>query len=515
LVEHQAMALLIAQRAGVSVTPMVGVGTSSEGDAILVTRAGGRSLRDTGPDDVSDDALREAWRQLLALHAAGVSHGNIDMDRLQLCDGAIVLTDFRDAAVPGLPQDLLIDRARLLVAGALACGQDRAISAAVTALGREGLADILGYVQAPVVGRSMRRDVREGPWKLNDLLAGAAAACDVPAPEPAPVARMSARSLAASALFVIVAWTLVSWLLTLDFAAIWSALMAADWAVLGLALVLSPLIQPGLALATLGSSLARLRYGPALMLEYAIQFMSLTLPSTAARVGVQVQFFRRFGITAATAVTMGVIGSLSGFAVQLALILVVLLADLPGFTTQVLGSAAPSTDDSASDPALIVFALGFLVAGVVVALVVPASRRRLVRLVKAARRSAHEQASGAREALPVLRKPGKVGRMTGGNLAAQLLSAVVLGVCLHAFGYSATMSQLVLIHTVVSLFGGLIPVPGNIGVAEAGYTLGLRAIGIPSAEAVSVAIAFRLVTFYLPPLWGGPAFHWLRRHSYL
>jgi hypothetical protein len=284
LVEHQAMALLIAQRAGVSVAPLVGVGTSSEGDAILVTRAGGRSLRDAGPDDVSDDALREAWRQLLALHAAGVSHGNIDMDRLQLSDGAIVLTDFRDAAVPGLPQDLFSDRARLLVAGALACGQDRAISAAVSALGREGLADVLGYVQPPVVGRSMRRDVRERPWKLNDLLAGAAAACDVPAPEPAPVARMSARSLAASAFFVVVAWALLSWLLTLDFAAIWSALLGADWAVLGLALALSPLIQPGLALATLGSSLARLRYGPALMLEYAIQFISLTLPSTAARV---------------------------------------------------------------------------------------------------------------------------------------------------------------------------------------------------------------------------------------
>ena len=79
----------------------------------------------------------------------------------------------------------------------------------------------------------------------------------------------------------------------------------------------------------------------------------------------------------------------------------------------------------------------------------------------------------------------------------------------------AAFSQLVLINTVVCLFGGLMPVPGNIGVAEAGYTLGLQAVGIPADVAVSVAIAFRLVTFYLPPIWGGMALRWLKRHAYL
>ena len=33
--------------------------------------------------------------------------------------------------------------------------------------------------------------------------------------------------------------------------------------------------------------------------------------------------------------------------------------------------------------------------------------------------------------------------------------------------------------------------------------------------AVSTAIAFRLVTFYLPPLWGSVAMRWLRRHQYV
>jgi uncharacterized membrane protein YbhN (UPF0104 family) len=80
--------------------------------------------------------------------------------------------------------------------------------------------------------------------------------------------------------------------------------------------------------------------------------------------------------------------------------------------------------------------------------------------------------------------------------------AIILGMCLKAFGHSATLAQLILVNTFVSLFAGFMPVPGGMGVAGAGYTAGLEAIGIPSAVAMSTAIAFRLVTFYLPPIWG-------------
>jgi uncharacterized membrane protein YbhN (UPF0104 family) len=54
-----------------------------------------------------------------------------------------------------------------------------------------------------------------------------------------------------------------------------------------------------------------------------------------------------------------------------------------------------------------------------------------------------------------------------------------------------------------------------VGVSEAALTLCLQAIGVPSAIAVSTAITFRLVTFYLPPIWGAAAMRWLRRHEYV
>ena len=90
---------------------------------------------------------------------------------------------------------------------------------------------------------------------------------------------------------------------------------------------------------------------------------------------------------------------------------------------------------------------------------------------------------------------------------------MILGLCLEAFGYTRPRG-VILVNTVVSLFAGFMPVPGGMGVAEAGYTAGLG-LSASDAAAMSTAIAYRLVTFYLPPIWGAFAMRWLRRHEFV
>ena len=117
--------------------------------------------------------------------------------------------------------------------------------------------------------------------------------------------------------------------------------------------------------------------------------------------------------------------------------------------------------------------------------------------------------------LRVLRSPPKVAMIFAGNLGAQLLQAVILGLCLRAFGHHATLAELILVNTLASLFAGFMPVPGGMGVAEAAYTAGLVALGVANAPAMSTAIAFRMVTYFIPPVWGAVAMRWLRQHAYL
>ena len=156
-----------------------------------------------------------------------------------------------------------------------------------------------------------------------------------------------------------------------------------------------------------------------------------------------------------------------------------------------------------------------VVAGVIVILAVPKYRTAVRQAVPRYRAMLGSQASSAATALRVLRSPPKVGMIFAGNLGGQVLQAIILGLCLRAFGHHATMAELILVNTVASLLAGFMPVPGGMGVAEAAYTAGLVALGVPSAAAMSTAIAFRMVTYYLPPIWGAIAMRWLRAHSYL
>jgi uncharacterized membrane protein YbhN (UPF0104 family) len=300
-----------------------------------------------------------------------------------------------------------------------------------------------------------------------------------------------------------------------DLAAIRQELQNADKVWLWVALAMSPFVQAAFAFSTIGASMARLRYVPVLMLQYAIQFIALTLPSTAARLALSVRFFQRFGVPPGTAISMGMIDSFSGFVVQVVLLVVISVSSLPGLTSPIRGSESSSSSDSSSSPSLVAVLLVLVVVGVLVTALVPRLRRRALGRIPAIRATLREQLDSARTGLVVLRHPAKVTTMLLGNLSAQVLQAVILGVCLYAFGGTAHLSQLILINTGVSLFAGLMPVPGGMGVAEAGYTAGLQAIGIDSATAMSTAIAFRLVTFYLPPIWGSYGMRWLRKRQYV
>ena len=121
----------------------------------------------------------------------------------------------------------------------------------------------------------------------------------------------------------------------------------------------------------------------------------------------------------------------------------------------------------------------------------------------------------ARSALHVLRTPRKLLQLFGGNVLSQVLFAVTLGGCVRAFGLEVPLSSLILINTVVSLFAGLLPVPGGVGVSEAGISLGLTRAGVPSETAFAIALTYRFATFYLPPIWGLRSYRWMTARHYL
>ena len=120
-----------------------------------------------------------------------------------------------------------------------------------------------------------------------------------------------------------------------------------------------------------------------------------------------------------------------------------------------------------------------------------------------------------RETIGALRGSNKLALLLFGNIATEVLFATALGLSVRAFGYDVTLAELLVINISVSLLASFIPVPGGIGVAEFGLVVGLTAAGLPAETALAAALLYRVVTFYLPPVWGFFALHWLQRNRYL
>lgn len=509
-VEHEAFITLLAERAGVPVLPVVAAGMASDSDALLVLEVTGKPLISTPPEDIDDAVLDELWKTLGQLHQLGVAHGRVDGYRMMIRpDGVAAIGDFGDASIAAPASDLAIDNAQLLVTTALIVGVERAVRGAVSAHGADALQELPPYLQPAVLDRASRQELRSRAWDLGDLREAAAQAVGIDPPKLEKIRRVTWTSVAMFALLGLVSYLLISAVAQVGLEAIITTFNGADKQWLLAALLMSPTIQVAQGISTMGASIRRVRLGPVIMLQYAIQFVALAVPSTAARVALEIRFFQGYGLAPVGAVAIGVLDSVCGFVVQLFVILVTLLS---GFVTlDLAGASSASADASTSSShdlsALVILGALFLCL-VLVAIAVPRYRRFI-------RDRISSSAAETSAALGVLRIPKNVAMIFVGQVASQVIQALVLGLCLKAFGFEESLASLILVNTLVSLFAGLMPVPGGVGVAEAGYTAGLVALGVPHDAALSTALAFRAVTFYLPPLWGGFAMRWLRQRSFV
>ena len=79
----------------------------------------------------------------------------------------------------------------------------------------------------------------------------------------------------------------------------------------------------------------------------------------------------------------------------------------------------------------------------------------------------------------------------------------------------ASIATLITVNTFAGLIGGAVPIPGGLGVVEAGLIAGLTAAGIPQDQAVAAVLIQRFFTSYLPPVWRWATLAWMRRREYV
>jgi uncharacterized membrane protein YbhN (UPF0104 family)/tRNA A-37 threonylcarbamoyl transferase component Bud32 len=498
-VEHEALATLVAARAGVRVPAVVTAALGPGGDALIVTRQPAvEPLERSSADQVSDEALEDLWQQVGRLHGAGISHGRLNLGNVLLVEDGPMLVDF-SAATLGAPQSALdIDVAELLVACTVLVGPERAMSKAVEAGWGDAMARVLPYLQRAALTPHLRDLARTHEVGLKNLRAAVAAATGQEVPELVQLRRIRPRDVLVTVMVGVAAYLLITQLAEIGFGTIADALREASvpWVIVALILSQLALVASGLSLR--GAVATPLPILPCVVLQSAKKFISLTVPGSAGPIALNVRFLQRMGAPTGEALAAGAIDNLSETIVQVALVALLLpFVDLD-IDTNRAGGGVPSGR-------VVGVILLALVAAAAVVMAVPALRAKVVPSLR----------SGLSSLWTVARDRGKRLELFGGNIATEVFFALTLGAVCVAYGVDLTLLQLLVVNMTASALAGLIPVPGGVGAAEASLTAGLVAVGVDDSTAFAIALTHRLCTSYLPPVWGYFALQWLGRKGYV
>ncbi len=543
-VEHEAYLTLLAERSGARVPGVLAAGTAGPSrDAVVVTRPPpGLRLADrlaaaitlveavSAPDGVAaavdgttsavddvpatlppdpgvlpDAAADDLFGQLLKLRAAGIAHGSISGATVVVDDpGSAGLTDFRRATASGAAERLDRDVAGALAAAGVAMGPDRAVASAARALPTDVLAAALPFLQRAALDPFLSKTLRGRKALLADLRRQGAVAAGVEVPKLAEPRRVSWINLVMVLGTLIGGWALLGVLINVTKS--WDTITGARWGWVVATFLLAQLTYPSLAMTTTGSIVDPLSYGRVVALEVANSFVQLA-GGTMGGLACRVRFFQQEGYDATVAVSSGVVISTVSWIVKGALFLIA----LPIAFSSLHFTKKPTSGGGGHGDLVWLIVLVVVAVAVVLGLVLVVPRLR-----RLARDTLRPKLSDVWAHLRILAKhPRNMVEIFGGAVLAQLLVAMALGTALHAFNQHLGLATLLVVLTLASMIGGVSPVPGGMGVVEAGMILCLTAAGVPQTDAVAATFVQRLFTSYLPPIWGWFVLVWLRRKEYL
>jgi undecaprenyl-diphosphatase len=385
------------------------------------------------------------------------------------------------------------DAAELLSSTYTRVGAERAVAAAVAALGPGPVAAALRYVQPAALSTATRKAVNALPGKAKPLQAEIVRATGSPEPRYAQVERVSARRVAVWLFTGVAVYFLIHQLSDVSLLA--QRIQGADWRWLPAIVAMSGLSFVAATKSAIGSVPDRLPPWPTFVAQVGASFVNWVTPAKVGGLALGARFMERQGVHAAVAVTGAGINAVAGAIMHATLLDVFVVA---------VGAKGLDGVHPPSARMLLWVGLGILaVSGLVAA--VPAGRRLVYRHVVP---SVKRAVGGMRE---LAGHPGKLGLLFGGSALVTLCYAFGLVYCVEAFGGGLAVPAIIAAYLVGAAIAQVAPTPGGIGAVEAALIAGLTAAGLDKETAVPAVFLFRLATFWLPILPGWLAFTWLQR----
>ena len=360
---------------------------------------------------------------------------------------------------------------------------------------------MLPLLQTASLNAQLRHRVRKEKLKIGDLRKETASALGTVSPPLEQLTRVTWTNVLMVGFVGLAVYTIIGGLADVGFDTIASALSDARWGLVLIALILAGATNYTDASAVAAVSPKPIPIGVTTVEQLRNRSVNMAVPSAAGRVATNARYFQKFGISPVTSTATGAITGLVGFVAQTVLMVVTVLAGSGSIDLSSLQGGGKVLR-------LVGLAVAIFVGAILVVSVVPTWRSWAWSKVRAPLKQIGN-------ALQVVKDPKITMKALAGSLGTEILYGAALAICVLAVGGSLSLGEAIFINVAVSLFAGLMPIPGGVGVTEAGMTAGLAAVGVPSDVAVSAVLTYRLISYYLPPLWGYACLRWLTSEDYL
>jgi glycosyltransferase 2 family protein len=497
-VEHQALAGVMAERAGVDVPSVDRVVRAGDTALLVMEWVDGSSLEQLPKEQIGDDLLVRLWAEVDKLHRAGIAHRSLRAANVMAGRAEPPrIVDFSFSELAATQRQMDLDVAELLASLATLAGEDRAVSAAVEVLGPQGVAPAVPLLQPLALSAGTRRAVKAQNGLLKRTRSRAADASGRPAEELERVRRVRPRTLV-----TIAALSGAFYYILPDLAKVgssWQAVLHAQWIWVPVVIACSVATYLASAVGMLGTVSVRLPFWATTLTQGASSFINRVSPANVGGMALNVRFMQKAGVDSTTGATAVGLNAFAGFLVHVALLVI--------FFVWAGRSMAKAFKLPSTSLLLAILAVVAAVVGMVMA--TRQGRRFAARKVLPAVRSSF---ANLRQ---VARSPVKLALLFGGSALVTLAYIAALWASVEAFGGGAGFGPLGAVYLTSAALATASGTPGGVGTFEAALTAGLTGVGVSPGVAVSAVILDRLATYWLPVLPGWYSLRLLQRMDYV
>jgi glycosyltransferase 2 family protein len=498
-VEHQALAAVMAERAGVAVPAIRQVTKTADGSALLaMDRVEGSALDQIPVQRLSDAMLRKVWEEVDRLHRARIAHRSLRPANI-VADGTgrPWIVDFSFSELGATPRQMALDTAELLASLAAIIGADKAVATAAAVIGPDNLAAAVPLLQPLALSAGTRRAVARRDGLLTRTRAAAATASGREDTELARIQRVRLRTLLAIAAAAGAFYYLLPQLAQVGSS--WRAVQSADWAWLPLVIALSATTYLASAVGLMGAVPQRIRFWPTVLAQAASSFVNRVSPANVGGMALNARYLQKSGVETNAGVAAVGVNSVAGAIAHLVLLVV--------FFTWSGHGLAHAFKLPSSSKLLLIMAIAAAVVGLVLA-TRPGRRFAAGKLIPGLK-------SAAASLRLVAQNPVKMLMLFGGSVAITLAYVGALAASVQAFGGGPGVMLIAAVYMGAAAIAAAAPSPGGLGAIEAALIAGLTGVGMQSGPAVSAVLLYRLATYWLPVAPGWLSWRALLRRGYV